>query len=263
MTNWQQIADSAFAVPVGADAGALAGELAEALADPDPVIRDGAAYSVLATWIRIGVLDEQLASLGAAMAARFADSRIQARAFAPLVLAWVVERGGFDLGWVDAFETWYPAEADLRGYDSELGWLHAVAHGADLLGVLGRDGRVEPGRMLDLAARRMLAETEFVWRDQEDDRLAYAIALTLTRLELSGTASTSWLGPVAAKFGAGEPGPVPPCASNTMRTLRMLYLLAERGVRPEPDAAALPFTHREAVLGQLADTLAQVAWFTG
>jgi Protein of unknown function (DUF2785) len=263
MTNWQQIADSAFAVPVGADADALARELAEALADPDPVIRDGAAYSVLATWIRIGVLDDQLASLGAAMAARFADRRIQARAFAPLVLAWVVERGGFELGWVDAFEAWYPAEADLRGYDSELGWLHAVAHGADLLGALGRGGQVEPGRMLNLAARRMLAETEFVWRDQEDDRLAYAIALTLTRPELSGPASTSWLVPVAAKFAAGEPGPVPPFASNTMRTLRMLYLLADRGVRPEPDAAALSFTHRGAVLGQLADTLAQVAWFTG
>ena len=159
MTNWQQIADSGFAVPAGADAGTLARELAEGLADPDPAIGDGAAYSVLATWIRNGVLDDQPAWLGAAMHARFAGSRIQARTFAPLVLAWLIERGGFEQG--------------------------------------------------------------------------------------------------------GEPGPVPPPASNTMSTLRMLYLLADRGVRPAPDAQALPLTHREAVLGQLADTIAPVACFTG
>ena len=201
MTSWRQIADSGFSVPGGAaDLDVLARELADALADPDPAVRDGPAYSVLTTWISTGVLDEQLPWLGSAMAARFTDDHVQARTFAPLVLAWVVERGGFEQGWVDAFERWYPAEADLRGYDSELGWLHAVAHGADLLGVLG---------------------------------------------------------------AAGEPGPVPPSASNTMRTLRMLYLLADRGVRPEPGAAPLLPTHREAVLGELVETLALVAWFAG
>ncbi len=263
MTSWRQIADSGFSVPGGAaDLDVLARELADALADPDPAVRDGPAYSVLTTWISTGVLDEQLPWLGSAMAARFTDDHVQARTFAPLVLAWVVERGGFEQGWVDAFERWYPAEADLRGYDSELGWLHAVAHGADLLGVLGRDRRIEPGRMLELAARRMLTDTKLVWRDQEEDRLAYAVALTLTRPELTA-AESAWLAPVAQKFAAGEPGPVPPSASNTMRTLRMLYLLADRGVRPEPGAAPLLPTHREAVLGELVETLALVAWFAG
>lgn len=263
VTDWQQIVDAGFAVPPGADLGSLAASLSEALADPDPEIRDGPAYRVLSRWIRDGVLDGQLGSLGDQMAGRFADSRVQARTFAPLVLAWVVERGAFDQQWVRAFQDWYPRESDLRGYDQRLGWLHAVAHGADLLGVLGRHPQVPPALMLGLAARRMLAETEFVWRDAEDDRLGYALALALTRPDISTTESAAWLEPIERAFAAGEPGPVPPFASNTMRTLRMLYLLADRGVLAKPDGDVLPLRHRSAVLDAVARTLAEVSWFLG
>jgi Protein of unknown function (DUF2785) len=263
VADWQQIADADFAVPPGADLTALATDLAGALADPDPQVRDGAAYGVLATWIKRGVLDAQLSWLGDTMAARFADARIQARTFAPLVLEWVIERGGFDPAWVRAFEQWYPAETDLRGYDAELGWLHAVAHGADLLGTLGRHRQVQPEEMLELAARRMLTDSSFVWRDQEDDRLGYAMARTLSRPGLTTEQSTSWLDLVDSRFAAGEPGPVPPFASNTIRTLRMLYLLADRGVRSAPGEEAEPFANREEVMQRVASSLSVVAWFAG
>jgi hypothetical protein len=263
VTDWQATADADFAVPSGADPAALAAELAGALADPDPQVRDGAAYSALATWIKRGVLDSQLSWLGDTIAARFADERIQARTFAPLVLEWVIERGSFDPDWVRAFELWYPAETDLRGYDAELGWLHAVAHGADLLGTLGRHQQVEPEAMLKLAAQRMLADSSFVWRDQEDDRLGYAIARTLSRPGLTTEQSTGWLDLVDSRFAAGEPGPVPPFASNTIRTLRLLYLLADRGVRGAPREEAKPFANREEVMQSIANSLSVVAWFAG
>jgi hypothetical protein len=263
VTDWDRIAAAGFAVPADADIDALAADLAEALADPDPRIRDGAAYAVLATWIERGILDRQLNSLGATMAGRFSDVRIQARTFAALVLAWVVERGAYDEGWARAFADWYPAETDLRGHDSRLGWLHAVAHGADLLGVLGRDPRVRPEWMLEVGARRMLADTQFVWRDSEDDRLGYAMALILARPHLTIAQSTRWLDLVDEKFATAEPGPVPPYASNTIRTLRMLYLLADRGVRAEEDAPAQQFAHRGEVITRLAKTLATVSWFAG
>lgn len=268
VSSWREIADADFAVPGGPDLGGadldgLAAELAQELADPDPAVRDGPAYAVLATWLERGVLDAQLASLGETMMARFRDPRIQARTFAPLVLAWVVERGGFDSRWVEAFEHWYPAETDVRGYDDALGWLHAVAHGADLLGVLGRHPQVAPEQMLVLAARRMLADTQYVWRDQEDDRLSYAIALTLGRPELTVAQLTTWLDLIDERFATGEPGPVPAYASNSMRTLRMLYLLADRGVRATPGGAAEPLPHRDEVKERLARTLSAVAWFAG
>jgi Protein of unknown function (DUF2785) len=263
VTDWQQIADAGFGVPAGADIDALSAELSEALADPDPRLRDGTAYAVLRTWIEGGVLDDQLASLGDQMAARFSDPRIQARTFAALVLCWIIERGGFDLAWVRAFADWYPAEDDLRGFDPDLGWLHAVAHGADLLGVLGRDQRVQPEQMLELAARRMLADTDYVWRDAEDDRLGCAIALTLSRPDLTAAQSTGWLGLIDEKFSQGEPGPVPAYASNSMRTLRLLYVLADRGVRADPADQATPLAHADAVMHHLARSLAPVTWFSG
>lgn len=263
MTDWQQIADAGFELPPGENVDDLAAELSDAMADPDPRLRDGTAYAVMATWIERGVLDRQLARLGDGMAERFSDPRIQARTFAALVLCWILERGGFEDAWVSAFADWYPAEEDLRGFDPGLGWLHAVAHGADLLGVLGRDRRVRPERMLELGARRMLADTDYVWRDAEEDRLGQAMALTLTRADLTADQSTGWLDLVEEKFSHGEPGPVPPYASNSIRTLRLLYVLADRGVRAEPDTQPAPLTHRAQVTARLTSCLAPVTWFSG
>jgi hypothetical protein len=263
VTDWAKIADSDFELPPGADVDDLVAELSEALADPDPGIRDGTAYAVMATWIERGVLDPKLAGLGDEMAARFGDPRIQARSFAALVLCWIVERGGFDYAWLSAFEDWYPAEDDLRGFDPELGWLHAVAHGADLLGLFGRDRRVRPEQILELAARRMLADTDYVWRDAEDDRLGRAIALTLTRPDLTAEQSTGWLDLIDEKFSHGEPGPMPAYASNSIRTLRLLYVLADRGVRAEQDAQPAALTHRAEITKRLASSMAPVTWFSG
>ncbi|GIG56253.1 hypothetical protein Lfu02_06250 [Longispora fulva] len=260
MTDWNKIVESDYAVPGDRDLTALTAELSAALADPDPLIRDGAPYRVLGTWIRRGVLDAELPALGDAMAARFDHPEVQARTFAPLVLAWIVDRRGAAPAWVTAFERWYPAEEDLRGHDPDLGWLHAVAHGADLLGVYGR---TEPTRMLDVAARRLIAPAALVWRDQEDDRLAHAVAVTLTHPELTADGAGAWLEPVAADFRAGKPGPPPAHASNAMRTLRALYVLVDRGVRAERNGAPVRVAHREAVLEALAATLAVVAPFAG
>ncbi|MFH8258481.1 DUF2785 domain-containing protein [Streptomyces roseolus] len=74
-------------------------------------------------------------------AARSDDPEIRARAFAPLVLDVIVARGGLDPTRLAAFRRWYPAETDLRGHDARLGRLHAVAHGADLLGSFGSPPR--------------------------------------------------------------------------------------------------------------------------
>lgn len=251
-SDWRTFIESGGAVQDGRTAEQAVLELCEMLRSPDPVTRDELAYVAL---LRIVPrLEPPLRRrLGDTMAERFNDSEIQARTFAPLILAALVAGGDFDVSWLTAFEAWYPAESDLRGYDPDLGWLHAVAHGADLLGAFARSPHVErPDRLLDLAAARLLAKTDYVLRDQEDDRLAYAMSLTLRREELTETTSVAWLEPIADDFRAGEPGPVPAHASNTMRTLRMLYLLADRGRHVR---------HRDLVKERLAEVLALVAPF--
>jgi hypothetical protein len=129
--------------------------------------------------------------------------------------------------------------------------------------VLGRDHRVQPEQMLELAARRMMADTDYVWRDAEDDRLGCAIALTLSRPDLTVEQSTAWLRPIDERFGQGEPGPVPAWASNSIRTLRLLYVLADRGVRATRSAQLTPLIHAAAVKQRLASSLAPVTWFSG
>jgi hypothetical protein len=262
VTDWQKVIDDGSALPDGASRAALLAELCEALRSPDPVLRDEQAYTLLARWIP-GLDEAERHALGDKMAARFADPRIQARTFAPLILAAIVTQGEYEPSWLAAFTRWYPAETDLRGWDPDLGWLHAVAHGADLLRAFGQCPRVAPAPLLDLAAARLLARTGYVFAHQEDDRLGFAIGLTLTRPELSETDAVRWLDPIAAEFGRGEPGPVPAFAANTMRTLRVLYLLADRGVRPDWTGAPAQLRHHEVVRQRLADVLALAAPFTG
>ncbi|MCJ0875805.1 DUF2785 domain-containing protein [Streptomyces sp. AP-93] len=260
MIDWKSVEAADCAVPAGRPMDDLVRELSRALADPDPLVRDGAPYTVLETWIAHGVIGRpQRLELGDEMAARFTDPSIQARTFAPLVLEMLVAAGDFKSGWVEAFEDWYPAEADLRGHDETLGWLHAVAHGADLLAGFGLHREVAPVRMLDLAAARLTAPTDHVYDQMEDDRLARAIARVLTRTDLSEREAVRWLDPVADRFGADRiSAPVPAHLSNCLRTLRLLYVLADRGVRPASELPAQPLHHRDAVKSSIAAALDRI-----
>ncbi|WP_329375924.1 DUF2785 domain-containing protein [Streptomyces sp. NBC_01351] len=257
MIDWNSIEAAACAVPAGRPMEELVRGLSHALADPDPLIRDGAAYSVLSTWIARGAIDApRRLALGDEMTARFFDPEIQARTFAPLVLDMLVSKGDFRADWVPAFERWYANERDLRGHDEKLGWLHAVAHGADLLGRFGCHPEVAPRRMLDLAAARLTAHTDHVFDQLEDDRLARAVARILTRSDMSERDATAWLDPIGTCFGADHiPTPVPAHLSNCLRTLRMLYVFADRGVRPSAASAPQALHHREAVKTHLAAVL--------
>ena len=256
MTDWQMIRTNDFAFPAGGDVEELVTELVDMLASPDPELRDELGYAALATWIHQGVVpDDCLRPLGDLMVKRFESDQVHVRTFAPLIFdVMVATRDVCEPAWVDAFERWYATEADLRGHDPQLGWLHAVAHGADLLGELGLRTDVSARRMLDLSAARMLAETPVVWRDQEDDRLAYAVGRVLTRGDLSRLDATGWLDPIGEVLAGDRTGPVPAQVSNTLRTLRMLYLVVERGVRIGPDDVR-PVPERDAVLDRIAEVL--------
>jgi hypothetical protein len=235
--------------------------LVDDLASPDPAVRDDRAYAALAGLVRDGGLGEDDRRwLGSAMVDRLEHERIEARSFAPLVLAGLVAAGHHEEEWVPAVTRWYVAETDLRGYDNELGWLHAVAHGADFFGECGVTGLGDPADLLDALARRLVAPTSAVWHDQEDDRLACALALVLSRTDLAPAAAVGWLHHVRTMFAAGSPGPVPAEASNTMRTLRSLHVaLGEQALhRGEPVTVAVA----EQVRSKLAAALAEVTpWF--
>ena len=63
------------------------------------------------------------------------------------------------LEWGDHVATWYLRERDTRGYVPSKGWAHAVAHGADALGVLARSPHFAANELtvlLDVVADRLL-----------------------------------------------------------------------------------------------------------
>lgn len=252
MTDWAKVRSADFAVPSDHPLAELVDELSTMLRSPDPVVRDSQAYSTLATWIGRGVLDRrQLRALGDEMVGRFGDPEIQARTFAPLILDSIVSYGVFEPSWVPPFERWYVAEEDLRGFDPKLGWLHAVAHGSDLLAALAQVPAIEPIEMLRLGIGRLLTPTDHVLRDLEDDRLGFALAAALTRTDLTLADATGWLDP-AIRSVTAQPGEgIRPELTNTLRTLRVLYVLVDHGVRLNQTVTQIP--HRDPVKAKLVE----------
>lgn len=256
MTDWAQVRDQDYVVPGDRSLDELVEELTGMLRSPDPVVRDRHAYSVLATWIGRGVLSSrQLGALGDEMVPRFGDSEIQARTFAPLILDAIVSTGVFEPSWVPPYERWYVAEDDLRGYDGKLGWLHAVAHGADLLGTFGLHSAVEPVQMLRLGIGRLLTPTSYVLRDMEDDRLGYALAVTLTRSDLTDSDAVDWLDPALRAFAIPPVEGITPEVTNTIRTLRALYLLVDRGMRLPGAKKLTQVPQRDAVKAKITEVV--------
>ena len=228
------------------------------LESPDPVVRDIGAASQLTDLIDADAFTkEQLVALGHRLLELLAHDRIEARSFAALILSRVLRKSAYEEGWFECFRSWYSNEVDVTGFDPDRGWLHAVAHGADALAAFGYYAGVDPELVLEVAVTRMLHPGELVWRDQEDDRLGYAIAIALCNPRLTDEQARSWVQPIHDAFEAGEPGPVPPFASNTIRTLRMVWQLSD--VDLEYAGQRMLHTHRNTSRAALLTVLSVVS----
>jgi hypothetical protein len=246
-TDWTVVAeDEECPIPSDRPLAVLVDELIEMLRSPDPVLRDELAYPILASWIDRGDLDPQLPVLGSRMTSLLSDPRIQARTFAAVVLAEIVHRDTSArqdgsalipdatlLRWRDAFTSWWVAEEDLRGWDDELGWLHAIAHGADLLAAFAASPQLDNAGLaglLDLVADRLLAPTDFALVQNEDDRVAYATMHVLLRDRLDVRIAQAWIDRLATVWTEAEPGPLATQESNTVAFLRALHIQLQLGV---------------------------------
>ena len=197
--NWNRVHDDDFRVPTDRSLADLTAELTGLLGDVDPQRRDRLAYPVLATWIERGVYDDLLPGLGDGMAAGLGvglgeveGDRVFRRSFSALILGECISRdsiqplvpGGKVLEWGDRIATWFLAERDLRGYVPGKGWAHAIAHGADALGVLAGSSHAAIGELtviLDVIAERVMQPADRVFSSGEPDRLALATMQVLRR----------------------------------------------------------------------------------
>lgn len=242
--------------PADASLPDLTVELTEMLGSPDPRIRDELALEMLGTWISSGVYDHLLTGLGDGIATGLlrglgeeGTDSVFRRSFSALILAECVERDtehglvppGKVLDWADRLVTWFPAERDLRGFVEGKGWAHAVAHGADAIGVLGSSphlGAPELEVLLQILGERATRSCGAVWTTGEPDRLALATMRILRRGVLRVDQVESWLDDLAATTLRLEPpsvsAPGAIARHNTLAYLRALYIHLSLGRRHPP-----------------------------
>ena len=262
LSYWERVVADGYRVPHGAALDDLTTDLVKMLGDGDPRVRDDIAYSVLSTWVSEGVYDELLAGLGDGLVLGLrvglgedGTDTVLRRSFSAVGLAAVIARDNAVhtlhpttvLTWADRSVAWFLAERDLRGWVPERGWVHAVAHGADLLGTLAASrylGSEELRVLLDVIAERLLIPTEHRFAAGEDDRLAFATMSLLHRDLVSVDELESWLDRVAALWADPvTPGEHEPATrANAVAYARALHLQLLLGVTGTPvqDSMAIP-----------------------
>jgi hypothetical protein len=258
MTTWEQAVQADFAVPADTHLTEAAAELTVLLGSPDQHARDEVAYELLSTWIARGTFDQLLVGLGDGMCdglrqglGEQGTDSVFRRSFSALVLASVIERDttirvlhpSHVLRWADAALHWFVTERDLRGHAGSKGWVHTVAHGADLIAALGMSrhlGADELGVLLDAIADRLSRSSSHYLTHAEDDRLAYATMAILHRDLLPVEALETWVTRLVKPFELDIAGPLAAAHVNTQRYLRALHLMLRFGV-----AGGMPW-HRDA-----------------
>lgn len=197
---WAAIIASDYAVPEGVEIWALTEELLGYLGDPDPELRDGVAYTVIAVWTIRGTLNtDQLRAITQKLLpnlkeglGEFRGDKVLLRSFSVLALSLMaygdyktpyVTRDEY-IGLVEALCTYLKAEIDLRGHDALVGWIHTTAHTADWIKFLARSSQAahETQRaLLMVIADKLLIPTAHVYIHNEDERMAIATLDLLKR----------------------------------------------------------------------------------
>ena len=249
---WNQVRSAEMAVPTDRPLTDLTAELTTMLGSTDPVERDETAYAILATWVSEGVYDDLLAGLGDGMtmglqrgAGESGTDSVFRRSFSALVLAECIQRDNTMallpsakiLEWGDKVTGWLVRERDVRGYVPGSGWAHAVAHGADAMGVLAespRFGLNELTVLLDVIGDRILEPTPTPLCAGEPDRLARATMNVFRRRLVPLRMIEPWLARITAAASAQVPHGQDPflTTGNPQAFLRALHL--QIALAPEP-----------------------------
>jgi len=185
------------------------------LASPDPALRDTLGYETLQRWLRSGAFSPS--ELGILRAQLYAmldapDPDGVARPFAALVLS--------ELARTDRVAPWMSAEAraemveraasqleqvqDYRGYRSDVGWRHGVAHGADWAMQLALNpalDRAQMDRLLSAIARQAVPASGHAYVFGEPARLARPVLFIAKRAVHDEAQWSAWLSALLVRLG--------------------------------------------------------------
>jgi hypothetical protein len=221
---WQAVVATKFAVPAGTALPALLDELTALLGSPDPELRDDIAYSTLAQWIyrqrivpveeRRRLLREWSMNLARGIGEQSSPSVLR-RSFSALALGTLaildneapyLNQEEFDRLLTIALR-YLKDERDVRGFDPAVGWMHSVAHTADLIKFLARSRhlRAEQQAAILSGISAKLRSTYTVLINGEDERLARAVLSIVARPDMDAAGFAAWVNTLAAPDRAGPP----------------------------------------------------------
>lgn len=209
--DWLALAERGFALSAGERAVDVLAEMNPLLSSPDPALRDDVAYAAAEHWILREhalapeelrhVLAQWTDNLDDGLGERGTDS-VFGRSFSALCLS-LVAAADLQTPFLDAAEAqaffdrvldYFAREQDLRGFDPERGWMHSVAHTADVLKFLARNPKLPRGvdvRMLD-AVRAKIESTDAVFVWGENERIALALHAAIRRADADSAAFDAW-----------------------------------------------------------------------
>ena len=206
--------DRHFAIADATERATFARSLLACLASPDAELRDRIAYEAYATWRHNKALDVGTwkfieHALLANLDANQPDPDGVIKPFAALVLAEVVkaDRAAPYLSdderhaLLNAATAYLVGVRDYRGFDTDVGWRHGVAHVADLLAqlaLLPTFGKAELDRILAAIAAQVVASDAHFYTYGESERLAEAVATVALRDVYSAQEWEAWLNKISA-----------------------------------------------------------------
>ena len=197
---FKSIVQNNYAAPSSFSVDEVTSVLMECLASPDSQLRDTYGFEILSRWIRRGVLTPETfkrmvatltPNLRIGIGERGTNTAFR-RTFSALILSELVRQENLSPYLEDADVkvlleaglNYLTNEQDLRGFDSQFGYVHGVAHGADLLFRLANHKRLEKPdleRILEAVRTKVapVGETTYVYG--EDERLARVVIAVLAR----------------------------------------------------------------------------------
>lgn len=205
LAYWRPIREQA--ADEGVPANDLAIELVSCLGSPDPELRDRIGYELFAYWLRQEKLSDQtrsqlLVELSAGLSNQSATMGLS-RSFSALILAEVMRSDAINpfmtdgqrQALLDKATVAIANENDFRGLDANIGWVHPVAHMADLLWRFALHPQTDTDqatKILD-AVRSKVAPTSVSYTFNEGDRLARVVTTLLTTELVDAESMAAWI----------------------------------------------------------------------
>lgn len=271
---WQAIADDDYNVPDGYDLLDLTDELLGYLGNKDSEWRDVIAYRTLFHWINKkkvyppeilrGMRDGLMNNLFRGLS-KSDDESVLLRSFSALVLSLIVyydtaepflEQDEFD-EMLEGILRYFEAEKDMRGYVPDLGWVHAIAHTADLLKFVIRNKKSEDENheyILQSITNKLMEPSDVIFIHDEDERLALTALEIVRRGEVDFEAIVAILHQLEHWKKHNDSGEFQPqifaAHQNVKHFLRSWYFQLTKIAKDD-----LPEDYREGLVGVLERTV--------